>query len=180
MSGQTPLLWVVVLTYLTVGVGVAWRLAGRHGWGPAAGALLAWPVFLPLLTDRADHSGGPHAARIAAAFAALEHTLEDPAAGDVPWDADLSGLRSALCRTDERLGLVERLLADAEGARTETLIAARDRTRSEIEAVLDEVVQLRLQIGLAALAGNAASVRERLSELLSRAEALDEVATLDG
>lgn len=173
------LLTAIGVGYLVLGGAAGWRLSRTHGWGSGVAALVAWPVFLPLLADRPGGEG-PHQARICEVFEALERTLADPAAGEVPWDADLSGLRSALWRTDERLGLVDRLLAESAGARTEGLRQARNRTSTEIEAVLEEVVQLRLQIGLAALAGNAASVRERLAELLNRAEALDEVATLNG
>lgn len=158
--------------YGVVGAGVAWQV---HRKSPdltaAIGAFVAWPLYLPLLTTVVA-STGPYSQRIAEVFRALEATLEDPAAGEVPWDADLTGLRAALQRTDERLGLVDRLLAETP---SEPLRQARERACSEIEAVLEEVVQLRVQIGLAALAGNACSVRERLGELLLRAKALDEV-----
>lgn len=175
---QPGLLEGVGAAYLVVGGLVAWRLRGDGSWAAAVGALVAWPVFLPLLTGPTGPAGaGPHAGRIRDVFAALERTLADPAAGEVPWNGDLDGLRDALLRTDERLGLVDRLLAESPPDRAEGLRAARTRTSGEIGAVLDEVVQLRLQIGLAALAGDAASVRERLHELLHRARALDEVAT---
>lgn len=171
---------VLGLTYAAIGAGVAWGVHRREpGLIGAFGALVAWPVYLPLLV--AEPSGprtGPHARRITQVFRSLEATLADPAAGDVPWDADLSGLEGALRRTDERLALVDELLAETPGA--STLELARARTSGEIEAVLEEVVQLRVQIGLAALAGNSASVRDRLAELLHRAQALDEVSSIDG
>jgi hypothetical protein len=174
---QPGLLEVLGLAYLGAGAAVAWRLRDETSWAALCGAVVAWPVFLPMIGAPDPAGTGPYRTRIQTAFASLERTLADPAAGEVPWDADLTGLREALLRTDERLGLVDRLLAESGPARADALVGARARTGAEIEAVLDEVVQLRLQIGLAALAGDAASVRERLTELLARARALDEVAT---
>ncbi|MEZ4320430.1 MAG: hypothetical protein R3F61_23320 [Myxococcota bacterium] len=176
---QPGLLELLGASYLVAGGVVVWRLGGRLGWAGTVGAFAAWPVFLPLLTGPTERPG-PHGARIHEVFAALERTLTDPAAEEVPWSADLGGLREALSRADERIGLVDRLLADAGPAPTGTLRQAREAAAGELLAVLDEVVQLRLQIGLAALHGNAASVRERLSELLARAEAIDEVTGLHG
>lgn len=163
--------------YGAIGVGVAWQVHRKNPDLTAAlGALVAWPVYLPLLAGP-TLVAGPYSARIVAVFRALETTLADPAAGEVPWDADLTGLRAALQRTDERLALVDRLLAETP---SDALRRARERASAEIEAVLEEVVQLRVQIGLAALAGDAASVRDRLAELLLRAKALDEVTAIDG
>lgn len=179
MSPEPGLLELVGLAYVVAGGVVVWRLRGRLGWAAGVGAFAAWPVFLPLLAGPSERPG-PHATRIGEVFAALERTLADPAAEEVPWSADLGGLRTALSRADERIGLVDRLLADAGPTDTTPLRSAREAAAGELLAVLDEVVQLRLQIGLAALHGNAASVRERLSELLARAEAIDEVSGLHG
>ena len=187
---MTPgLLELLGVAYLVVGAGVATRLhrGGQVGWGGAVGAFAAWPVFLPVLAGPTA-GAGPFAARIQEVFAALERTLRDPAADDVAWsnDVGLSGLRVALERADERIALVDRLLSEARAsnpgdaerlaALTGPLDEARAKAADELSAVLDEVVQLRLQIGLAALHGNAASVRERLAELQARAEAIDEVS----
>jgi hypothetical protein len=188
MPGLLELLGVA---YLVVGAGVATRLhrSGRVGLGGAVGAFAAWPVFLPVLAGPSS-GAGPFANRIVEVFAALERTLHDPAADDVAWSSDvavdLSGLQTALFRADDRIALVDRLLSEARAsgprdpARLAALTAPLDEARAlaadELSAVLDEVVQLRLQIGLAALHGNAASVRQRLAELQARAEAIDEVS----
>ena len=173
----------VVLAYLGSGLAVGAVLARKgHSAATAWSALAVWPMLLPLLESPQPRlATGPFAARIESAFAALREVLVDPAAGEVPWAADLDGLRQVLLRSDERLALVDGLLADAddsvEGAAAQ-LRSARAHTAGEIEAVLAEVAQLRLQVGLVALAGNAEAVRERLGELVNRARALDEVASI--
>ncbi len=181
------LLELLGVAYLVVGAGVAAKLhrSGRVGVAGAIGAFAAWPVFLPVLAGPSGGSG-PFASRIVEVFAALERTLHDPAADDVSWSADLTGLQTALHRADDRIALVDRLLSEARAsgpsdparmdALTAPLVEARQTAADELSAVLDEVVQLRLQIGLAALHGNAASVRHRLAELQARAEAIDEVS----
>lgn len=174
---QPGLLEALAAGYLVVGGVVAWRLTDRLGWPGQVGAFAAWPVFLPLLAAPVERPG-PHSARIRDVFAALEGALRDPAVGDVPWSADLGGLRRALDRADARIALVDRLLGDADPDASLPLREAREAAADELRAVLDGVVQLRLQIGLAALRGNAASVRDRLSELLARAQAIDEVSGL--
>lgn len=173
---------LLLLGYLVVGCGVALALS-RRGYPAATGvsALFAWPVLLPLVQSPPRPPAGPLAARIATTFAALGDALQDPAAGDLAFGDDLRGLQLALERADERLALVDRLLADtpddprvADGLAS--LRTARDRAASEIEGVLADVAQLRLQIGLVALAGQDLPVRERLRALLARARAFEEVA----
>jgi len=176
---QPGLLELVGVSYLAAGGVVAAKLGDRLGWAGRIGALAAWPVFLPLLSGPTGRPG-PHGPRIIEVFSALERTLADPAADGVPWTADLSGLRQALTRSDERIALVDRLICDAGSAPTGPLKSAREQAATELQAVLDEVVQLRMQIGLAALHGNAESVKQRLSELLDRARAIDEVTGLHG
>ncbi len=186
-QGSSGLLVVVLGLYVLAGAGTALLLARRdHPPATALAALAAWPFLLPLLSTPPHPPGrGPFAQRIDGVFRALEGTLGDPAAGEVPWSGDLEGLRGTLHRGDARLALVEGLLADhgtEEGAVGESvarLRAARDRATAEIEAVLAEVVQLRLQVGLVALAGQTVPVQERLRELLLRARALDEIARLE-
>ena len=58
----------------------------------------------------------------------------------------------------------------------ERLQAARDKAAAEVEAVLKGLVQLRVQLGLVALAGETGPVRDRLMELSARLTALEEVA----
>jgi hypothetical protein len=55
---------------------------------------------------------------------------------------------------------------------------ARARSAGEIEAVLAGVLQLRLQIGLLALAGDDRAARQRLAELRDRARALEELTPI--
>ncbi len=173
-------------SYLVVGlVMAAWLQRAGHERGPVLGALIAWPMLLPLLQQPAPApvaASGPFRDRIDAVLRALLLTLGDPAAAGVPWSADLDGLRGALHAADARLGLVDRLLDDgalgSEAAVVEgvaRLQAARERSVRELEAVLSEVVQLRLQVGVAALAGGGDSLAGRLRDLSHRAAALHEL-----
>lgn len=172
---------ILVVAYVAAGGGVAWRLYRQDpSWTVLAGALVAWPVFLPLLTDASPTTRGPLAGRIDQEFGSLTRTLADPSVEEVPWAADLTALRSALERSDERLALVDRLIDQSPPGSASDLIEARNRSAAELGGVLDEVVQLRLQIGLAALAGDRGAVRARLTALLDRAAALDEVTQFHG
>ncbi|MCA9567062.1 MAG: hypothetical protein KC656_04430 [Myxococcales bacterium] len=178
---QPGLAAVLGVAYLATGGAVAWSLY-RKDPSPAvvAGALVAWPVFLPLLgaPPARPRLGGPLQGRIHEVFGALERTLADPVAAGVPWDADVGGLRDALLASDARLGLADRLLAETGG--DAGLREARERAACAIGGVLDEVVQLRLQIGLAALHGDEGAIRAHLAALLARVRALDEVTRIHG
>jgi hypothetical protein len=181
VTDAPSLLVVVAGLYLAVGVAVAAVLA-RGGAAPsvALAAVGAWPLLLSAIerSPTIDARPGPMRAPIDAAFAALEGALADPAVGVVPFRAELDGLRSALLRADERLGLADRLLhevgetGDPEIARSHrTLTEARAHTAAEIEAVLSGVVQL-------ALAGNGGGVADRLRQLGARVAAIEEVEGL--
>jgi hypothetical protein len=61
----------------------------------------------------------------------------------------------------------------------DALRRARTSAAAEVEAVLEGIVQLRLQIGLRSLAGNSVPVRERLRDLRARLAAVDELAQLE-
>jgi hypothetical protein len=186
---EPPLVLALAAAYAGAGVTTA-ALLRRRGRpvATAASALAAWPLLLSLLgDDAAPRSTGPLARRIDGALDALEATLRHPAAGDVGTGEDTVALRASLHRADERLGLVDRLLGEPQGvddpdvvAGLAALGAARDAAAREIEAVLAGVVQLRIQIGLVTLAGNAPPVRARLRELRARIGALDEVTRLPG
>jgi hypothetical protein len=170
----------VVVGYAVAGAVVA-GLLERRGMprGTVLGALAAWPLMLPLLQDAPVSvvRAGPLALEIEACVAALMRTLADPAAVDVPVDADLLGLRSALLAADARLGLVDRVLADAPHGPAEAEVrAARASGERSIREVLEELHQLRMQVGLAALAGGSAGLRHRLVEISNRGRALSEVA----
>jgi len=178
MATTQTLTGLLVLLYLAAGVLTAMRLEQRHRpRGAVVGALVAWPLMLPLLADGVPVTArGPMSDRIDAALRSLGQTLADPAARDVGADADLSGLRLALHAADARLALVDRVLADApEGPATGEVRAARARGEKAIVGVLDEVQQLRLQVGMAAIAGGSELLSRRLAELSARAGALAEV-----
>lgn len=182
------------LAYVAVGIVVAGLLARRGAPSSTAlGALPCWPLLLPLLTRApAVRTRGPFSDRIERGLQALRDTMADPAADDVALPDDLDGLVLDLHRADERLAMVDRLL-DAVGREhpagpgadpavvdsLESLRRARASAAAEVEAVLDGIVQLRLQIGLRSLAGNSVPVRERLRDLRARLAAVDEIAALE-
>jgi hypothetical protein len=179
---------LVFAAYVAVGIVIALLLARRRS--PAATALTAlvcWPLMIPLLRRTVVLPGeGPFADRIAQSLAELRDTLADPAADDVEPPADLEGLVADLHRSDRRLAMVDRLLAhvpaqpEAGVARSVfALRRARTAAAAELEAVLEGIVQLRLQIGLRSLAGNSVPVRERLADLRARLAAVDELAQLE-
>lgn len=194
-TGPTQLTLGLTAVYLVIGVGLALRV-GRAGHPPltAVSAVIGWPMLLSILVPgRGTHSSsGPMAGRIEQALDDLMSVLHDPAAGGAAFDTDLAGLRAALHRADERLGLADRLLQPCEIGSTrapglpeevvvglDCLVAARAQAEAEIDSVLSAVVQLRIQVGIRALAGNSAPVRERLHELSARAAALEELTSHD-
>ena len=181
MTGTLPTLLVVV-AYLVAGLIVAVLLA-RRGQPPAtvAVALVVWPFLVPNLAAAPASpapAGGPCAERIDRVFDSLLETLEDPASDDVPWAAQALARRAALHQADTRLAFVDRVLADADdgtdGA-AQSLREARAHAAAEVDAVLSAVAQLRLQVGLLALAGDAVPVQAQLESLMGRANALLEV-----
>lgn len=161
--------------WLLAGLLVAALLARRSApAGAVLGALVAWPLLVPLLGERAAR--GTHGERIDRALDELLATLADPAAGDVGFSGDLTGLRAALHRLDARLALVDKLLAEQpDTPSAAALHDARAAALADIERVLAEVAELRVQVGLVALAGDGAALRSRLRELSARAAALGEV-----
>lgn len=184
-----PLGYVLMGGYTVVGAIVATLLARRgHAAAVALGALVCWPLFMPLLGQRGTPSGiGPLHDRIARAVSALRDAMAEPGAESLHLPGDLEGLVGDLHRADERLAMVDRLLASVgrDGAAPgvvqsiDELRRARAATTAQIEAVLDGVVQLRLQIGLRSLAGNSVPVQERLRDLRSRLAAIDEIAAME-
>ena len=178
------------LLYVALGAASATLLARRgHPPAVALGAIACWPLFVPLLGRAPEPRGaGPLHARIVAVVAALREAMRDPCAAGLHLPEDLDLLVDQLHRADERLAMVDRLLAStaADAGRAPgvaqgiaQLRRARAATAAEIEAVLDGVVQLRLQIGLRSLAGNSFPVQERLRDLRSRLAAIDELAAME-
>lgn len=186
-AGKSTLTLLAVLGYTGLGAGIGARLS-RLGHGPATAcsAIAAWPLLLPLLGEappRPQPGDGPYAAAIRDAFAKLAEALGDPASAELPWEGEIAALSEALRTADTRLALVDRLLTDAsedpEVQRSHQALAeARARAAAEIEAVLSGIAQLRLQVGLLALNGEALPVTERLRELAARAGALEEVTAV--
>ncbi len=182
-----PTLWIAIgCAYLVAGTWIALRLTRRGVSRSAAWtALGCWPLMLPLLGERTARSRpGPLAGRIARCTEDLRSTMADPAAADIVVVDDLDDLVADLERADERLGMVDALVADIGGSGTaapalETLRRARQRAAAEVEAVLEGMVELRVSIGLRSLAGNTVPVQERLIDLRARLGALDEIAELD-
>ncbi|MFN7143972.1 MAG: hypothetical protein ACK4YP_09365 [Myxococcota bacterium] len=141
-------------------------------------AVAAWPVLLPVLGDAAT-SRGPFATRIDTCFTALRAALADPAATGVVTPEELVALERSLCRADQRIAMVDRLLAE-EALRGDPLasqlVRARGFAADEVEAVLRGVVQLRVQVGLLALAGDTVPIRDRMRELGARVRAIEEIS----
>ena len=186
MTSLPPLWLALGLAYGVIGVGVALRLATRGASRAAAiSALGCWPLLLPLVVAPPEpKTGGPLRERIRRCADDLRRTMADPAADGLVVVEDLDELVADLERADERLGLVDRLLAEVgPDARTTTglqaLRAARSRAAAEVEAVLDGMVELRLSIGLRSLAGNTVPVHERLQDLRARLGAVDDIADLE-
>lgn len=174
--------WVVAFYLVFGGVWAAKLLRQGQSWSTAAASLVLWPL---LMGAEGAADGGPNTGRILAAFAALESTLADPAARGVVEPGELDALRRSLLSVDARLGMVERLLADpavvaAGEATVKPLKDARESTLAELDSALGELVQLRVQLGLVALAGDSTPVRGRLSALTARVRALDELSRITG
>ncbi len=159
--------------WLVVGLGVAVALARRGEPTPtAAAALLFWPLLAPTLL------AAPTSDRVRDAFDRLRDALRD--AGE-PVPPDLDALRATLIAAEARLARIARLVAeepDAAPAEVAALREAHARAAAELDAVLAEVGRVRVQLGLASLAGDTAAVRARVGDLLARARTLHEVAEL--
>jgi hypothetical protein len=191
-AAPTGLVTGLLAAYALVGIAGAVVATRRQmGLATAVGALVCWPLLLPLLgAGHRRSSHGPLAPRIAAAVDALRTTLDDPAAASMDGPEDLDGLIAALYRADERLALVDHLLdsvaasdrAPAQGGLAQSLAdlrRARAAAAAEVEAVLEGLAQLRIQIGLRSLVGDSVPVRERLRDLRARLAAVDELAQLE-
>jgi hypothetical protein len=196
---------VLGLAYLGIGVGVAWDLGRRgHGIGVTASALPCWPLLLglvgsapppPVLLEPTPRARGPHAARIDACLRALGAGLREVVdLGGAPLidAAQLQTLGDALDRVDLRIARVDQLLAEAEAeaaraqfhdpavdAAVATLRGAREHAQRELDGVLSGLLQLRVQLGLFTLAGEAEPVRERLAEIEARIVALAQLASVE-
>lgn len=184
VSVMPPLLLSCTVAYLLVGVGVGLRM-GKRGNPPivSLAAIACWPLLLPLVSATPGERG-PFSDRISTCVDDLRRAMRDAGAESTPPIDDFDQLVLDLERADARLCMVDRLLdeqtvANRGSGTAEALRRARARAASEVEAVLDGMVELRLSIGLRALAGNTVPVRERLQDMRSRLAAAREIAALD-
>ena len=172
----------LIVGYVLSGLVVA-TLLHREGHGPEtiAGALLAWPLFLPALTSTpqiaVDPNGsGPLASEIDGAIAGLAQAL---AATGVDWGGEVEALKRALYAADQRLAVVGQLVDDTPdgvdasvASGLASLRTARSDAEGEIRGLLSEIAQLRLSVGLVALGDHTQALEPRLQSLLSRARSL--------
>lgn len=195
LSTFEPLGYVLAAGYVVAGAVVATLLSRRgHSAAVSVGAFACWPLLISLLSRGASTAvPGPLHGRIVETIAALRSAMAEPGAECLALPGDLAELTDDLHRADERLAMVDRLLASVSRDGTtsgvmqgpgvmqgiDELRRARAASCSQIAAVLDGVVQLRLQIGLRSLAGNNVPVQERLRDLRARLAALDELAAME-
>jgi hypothetical protein len=185
--GMPDLTSLLLLSWLVVGLGVGAAL--HHRGQPTAtslSALVVWPVLLPLLWNgTTGRAMGPNAARIESIVGLLSETLVNDPSGEMY--AGLTALGRALHEADARIATVERLLASptpaddhprVRRARAE-LLAGRDRATLELNAVLAEMVELHLDVGLRELAVGPADLSLQIRSLEGRVRALYEVESLD-
>jgi hypothetical protein len=162
-----------------------------HPKSTVAAAVVTWPLLVGLLMSPSEPAAiGPYSHHI---DATLRHTLA--ALATVP-GADLStelkALQSALHLADQRIQVVDKILAHELGGaearvqdragrvNADRLRAARAAAADELLAVLAGLSEVRMQVGLMALSelslGDATAVRDRLGELRARVSAMEELA----
>lgn len=195
---MSPVLAVLVVSWLIVGalVAIAQPPATRAP-GLWITALLAWPILLgredPRTSPTKDAAGtaqpDPTAAqapradalseRIHHAFSQVRADLDAPSFGEPPIDvAELLAFEAPLIRAADRLAAVDLILADAAiGDAGHALVAARDKSRDDMDLALADLVAVRVQLALFTLAGDSAPVRVPLRSLAARVRALDEPGT---
>lgn len=170
---------LAAVAYFAVGLFMAARFHREGHTATAAAAVFTWPLLLEAGAEVRSQRTGPFSGSIRSGVADLRGALHEPGVEGLFEDTDVQRIEQALFTADARVGTVDRLLSDpavretTEGAR---LQAARDKAAAEVEAVLKGLVQLRVQLGLVALAGETGPVRDRLMELSARLTALEEVA----
>lgn len=191
---------LLVSCYLVVGCLIGAELSRRGApFEVAAAALLGWPLQVHLLESGLPPAlpalpgvvapPGPHQDRIDHAFASVRELLQRTGHGELDLGAELEGLRSTLRLVDERLGVVDGILADvgseAPGrdrldASLAELADVRARAEEEVEAVVTELLRLRVQIGIVSLSGDTLPVRDGLRALTARVTTLGELARMTG
>jgi hypothetical protein len=166
-EGSPVLLVSGALLWMVAGAVVAWALAQR-GHAMPASALLAWPFLLPALLGRRGD-------RVDEALDALSAALTTAGSPEL---CDTAALRRALRAAERRLAELGRLRRESAEVGDPALLAevdaALERTRAEVDGVLLAVQRLRIQLGMAGLAGPG-SLGETLAGLRARVAALGEV-----
>jgi len=186
---MSPLAIAVLLAWLAAGIVVAIALRSRGaGVETVAAAVVGWPLLVHQLFEGPGRptppAAGPLGPEIERAFAKVREVAPR---GDADWLGDLEVLKASLRAADARLALVDRILAEAAEDRASASVAAsiaqltarRARTLAEVEAVLAELVRMRVQIGIVALSGDTLPVRDGLLSLNARVRALDEMSRLE-
>lgn len=170
----------VLVLWLAAGlVTGAWLWRQGHPPATAVAALVAWPLLL-VLGPAPAAPGGPYAERIRRAFEGTAALLAEAGA---PGAGELDALREAVTHADRRLALVDAVLHGSDGAPQASLARlqeAREVAGAEVESVLEELVGMRISVGLLALAPGEADavVSEQLCRLRARLQAVDELARL--
>ncbi len=175
---------VLAVGWVLAGAVLAVRLSSQgHGAGLSLAAIVGWPflVTLALAPPTPVRTRGPLADAIDAAVGGLREAAEDPDAPLLP-PSDLDALHADLTRTDLRLARVDALLANAGAATpaTAALHTARDEAHARVREAIDELVAIRLQLGLHLLDGDTRPVVARLGALRRRMAAFEETATPGG
>lgn len=163
----------IILLYILIGSFIGANLHHKgQSTATALSAILAWP----LLVGSTPTGNGPLSSKIMAAFSALESAATETSAKGLISNEEVNALRHHLLLADGRLAIVDRLLQDPQLSRSgEKLKQARERAAAEISEALEEVIELRIQMGLVTLAGDTGPVRERMTALRARIHALEEI-----
>ncbi len=184
MTGAWDPAWSIGALWLVAGAAVATGLAWRgHPEATAWTALVAWPFLLPLLRALPEREPAGRADTIEDAIAGAREAIARVDGVDPRWLGEIEALRAALRGMDRRLAPIEAALAvpvpgdDPELARAHAALAEEaERARAAIRHGIAGLHHLRLQAGLADLAGGSAGTAARLDELRRRMAALAEVA----
>ena len=168
---SSSLIPYIILLYILIGsfIGATLHRKGQPT-ATALSAVLAWPLLIGSTTQ----GNGPLSSKIMAAFSALESAATETSG--LINNEEVNALRHHLLLADSRLAIVDRLLQDPQLSRSGArLKQARERAAAEISEALEEVIELRIQMGLVTLAGDTGPVRERMTALRAQIHALEEI-----
>ncbi len=187
LSVGLPAPWLLALGgWLLAGAMVAMMLR-RGGEAPQTwiAAIPAWPLFLSLLPllQRAGSQEGPFHPRILPALRGLQAAMREAGISDLEGSEpqEIQALRQALCRADQRIGRMGRLLAEERemnpAAPLSALEQAIARAGAELEQTLSEMSRLRVQLRLmpALTPDSDSPILPALQGLTLRLQAMEEV-----